>query len=161
MIRRPPRSTRTDTLFPYTTLFRSEQADRHRLALGARFADDRQRLVQAVGRAVEVAGLEAPLDPARLALDGEHRGAGHGSGQRLGATHAAEPGGQDPFALQAAAEMPAADLDEGLVRALHDALAADVDPGAGRHLAVHHQALAVELVEMRSEEPTSELQSLM
>src|SRR3546814_17530612 len=28
MIRRPPRSTRTDTLFPYTTLFRS----RHRAA---------------------------------------------------------------------------------------------------------------------------------
>src|SRR3546814_12712826 len=27
MIRRPPRSTRTDTLFPYTTLFRSR--DRH------------------------------------------------------------------------------------------------------------------------------------
>src|SRR3546814_7119589 len=26
MIRRPPRSTRTDTLFPYTTLFRSEPA---------------------------------------------------------------------------------------------------------------------------------------
>src|SRR3546814_15761911 len=26
MIRRPPRSTRTDTLFPYTTLFRSIQA---------------------------------------------------------------------------------------------------------------------------------------
>src|SRR3546814_12834287 len=25
MIRRPPRSTRTDTLFPYTTLFRSKQ----------------------------------------------------------------------------------------------------------------------------------------
>src|SRR3546814_1025608 len=26
MIRRPPRSTRTDTLFPYTTLFRSNTA---------------------------------------------------------------------------------------------------------------------------------------
>src|SRR3546814_20806020 len=26
MIRRPPRSTRTDTLFPYTTLFRSQSA---------------------------------------------------------------------------------------------------------------------------------------
>src|SRR3546814_4621135 len=26
MIRRPPRSTRTDTLFPYTTLFRSPDA---------------------------------------------------------------------------------------------------------------------------------------
>src|SRR3546814_13454642 len=28
MIRRPPRSTRTDTLFPYTTLFRSAGGDR-------------------------------------------------------------------------------------------------------------------------------------
>src|SRR3546814_2660443 len=27
MIRRPPRSTRTDTLFPYTTLFRSVMGD--------------------------------------------------------------------------------------------------------------------------------------
>src|SRR3546814_4820031 len=27
MIRRPPRSTRTDTLFPYTTLFRSEKGE--------------------------------------------------------------------------------------------------------------------------------------
>src|SRR3546814_3713116 len=27
MIRRPPRSTRTDTLFPYTTLFRSRDPD--------------------------------------------------------------------------------------------------------------------------------------
>src|SRR3546814_8692468 len=30
MIRRPPRSTRTDTLFPYTTLFRSPPAQRGR-----------------------------------------------------------------------------------------------------------------------------------
>src|SRR3546814_12335419 len=30
MIRRPPRSTRTDTLFPYTTLFRSRQAQGER-----------------------------------------------------------------------------------------------------------------------------------
>src|SRR3546814_11509790 len=28
MLRRPPRSTRTDTLFPYTTLFRSLTLDR-------------------------------------------------------------------------------------------------------------------------------------
>src|SRR3546814_6290988 len=33
MIRRPPRSTRTDTLFPYTTLFRSLQPVEH-AALG-------------------------------------------------------------------------------------------------------------------------------
>src|SRR3546814_20114253 len=31
MIRRPPRSTRTDTLFPYTTLFRSADARGQRL----------------------------------------------------------------------------------------------------------------------------------
>src|SRR3546814_6841757 len=35
MIRRPPRSTRTDTLFPYTTLFRS-LLDPLRLLCGAR-----------------------------------------------------------------------------------------------------------------------------
>src|SRR3546814_10064890 len=34
MIRRPPRSTRTDTLFPYTTLFRSLPAE-----LAARFVE--------------------------------------------------------------------------------------------------------------------------
>src|SRR3546814_15745297 len=33
MIRRPPRSTRTDTLFPYTTLFRSADATSFILAL--------------------------------------------------------------------------------------------------------------------------------
>src|SRR3546814_1364655 len=36
MIRRPPRSTRTDTLFPYTTLFRSVAADVSTIALGGR-----------------------------------------------------------------------------------------------------------------------------
>src|SRR3546814_15926981 len=41
MIRRPPRSTRTDTLFPYTTLFRSRCED---VALAA------QRLLAAIGR---------------------------------------------------------------------------------------------------------------
>src|SRR3546814_9000096 len=34
MIRRPPRSTRTDTLFPYTTLFRSGRQGRLECELG-------------------------------------------------------------------------------------------------------------------------------
>src|SRR3546814_18785597 len=38
MIRRPPRSTRTDTLFPYTTLFRSAVAGRHLADLGVEIA---------------------------------------------------------------------------------------------------------------------------
>src|SRR3546814_8035800 len=36
MIRRPPRSTRTDTLFPYTTLFRSDPDFLDELAQGVR-----------------------------------------------------------------------------------------------------------------------------
>src|SRR3546814_4283129 len=48
MIRRPPRSTRTDTLFPYTTLFRSSflfLARRRRLRGGAavRVGEQHQR----------------------------------------------------------------------------------------------------------------------
>src|SRR3546814_5427300 len=36
MIRRPPRSTRTDTLFPYTTLFRSALSRSHAVMAVAR-----------------------------------------------------------------------------------------------------------------------------
>src|SRR3546814_3056625 len=44
MIRRPPRSTRTDTLFPYTTLFRSAELDRHaRRAIRPQAAERRCR----------------------------------------------------------------------------------------------------------------------
>src|SRR3546814_6245769 len=39
MLRRPPRSTRTDTLFPYTTLFRSQ----HAADPAARLCADRER----------------------------------------------------------------------------------------------------------------------
>src|SRR3546814_9376313 len=45
MIRRPPRSTRTDTLFPYTTLFRSQ-------AGGTRFADIDLQLAAGRGRVI-------------------------------------------------------------------------------------------------------------
>src|SRR6056297_3873437 len=39
MIRRPPRSTRTDTLFPYTTLFRSDLLMNHEnIATGQDYA---------------------------------------------------------------------------------------------------------------------------
>src|SRR3546814_7608297 len=49
MIRRPPRSTRTDTLFPYTTLFRSALAYGRHL-LGDRIGfEERQLLLDIVG----------------------------------------------------------------------------------------------------------------
>src|SRR3546814_14880230 len=98
MIRRPPRSTRTDTLFPYTTLFRSqheaelggdalrtrlhgevffrageagEEGDHRDLVAASRL----RRLVQGeVHRAVAHLGLVAvealrPLEAALLAVD--------------------------------------------------------------------------------------------
>src|SRR3546814_9195679 len=46
MIRRPPRSTRTDTLFPYTTLFRSEPGSR---AAGPGALRAERRCARAVG----------------------------------------------------------------------------------------------------------------
>src|SRR3546814_12992106 len=43
MIRRPPRSTRTDTLFPYTTLFRSLASNRGSRQAPTSKIDDRER----------------------------------------------------------------------------------------------------------------------
>src|SRR3546814_3954032 len=63
MIRRPPRSTRTDTLFPYTTLFRSGQ----QCAVGA--APGFCRLDLAVD-AGEAAGCRLALVAAVAVLEG-------------------------------------------------------------------------------------------
>src|SRR3546814_15935813 len=54
MVRRPPRSTRTDTLIPYTTLFRAHPQELGDRQLGGEMgADQRQaaiRQTQAVGQ---------------------------------------------------------------------------------------------------------------
>src|SRR3546814_9180808 len=44
MIRRPPRSTRTDTLFPYTTLFRSSDGEHERMTRCAEVVLEQLRL---------------------------------------------------------------------------------------------------------------------
>src|SRR3546814_20357494 len=53
MIRRPPRSTRTDTLFPYTTLFRSSDTSRGAAMVEAALAclDARTLAVVPIGEA--------------------------------------------------------------------------------------------------------------
>src|SRR3546814_13252288 len=63
MIRRPPRSTRTDTLFPYTTLFRSDAG------ISAAAADARHRGVDLciAGVAVRAQQRGGGHDHARLA----------------------------------------------------------------------------------------------
>src|SRR3546814_14617427 len=96
MIRRPPRSTRTDTLLPYTTLFRSlvdrveagerlveddqlravddraEQLDRLRHALGQAL----DRLIRIVAEAIvgEQAAGPLPADIERESAQGDHEG---------------------------------------------------------------------------------------
>src|SRR3546814_6593447 len=76
MIRRPPRSTRTDTLFPYTTLFRSRRVLDRRCARGARA----HRAVRA--RAVHL------RRPARTQADDRVRPRRHG--HRRSEEHASE-----------------------------------------------------------------------
>src|SRR3546814_12204554 len=99
MIRRPPRSTRTDTLFPYTTLFRSRRAGasddvgRHRLpdsrpappasAPGRSRGADRHR---ADGRRLRDTARPVGADPAADHV-AAHRGA---AGRRAGGGRAGE-----------------------------------------------------------------------
>src|SRR3546814_2326437 len=89
MKRRPPRSTRTDTLFPYTTLFRSQMLDlrRHnvfKLKIGARTLAEDIAHVAAIKRALGDRGavrvdvnmawseLQAARGMAALARSEEH-----------------------------------------------------------------------------------------
>src|SRR3546814_6731932 len=55
MIRRPPRSTRTDTLFPYTTLFRSQ--DRVLQEIARLAFSDLRNLFDAQGNLIPVSEL--------------------------------------------------------------------------------------------------------
>src|SRR3546814_3074424 len=128
MIRRPPRSTRTDTLFPYTTLFRS-QADGRRgsdLATG-----DAHREVDRV-----VAGVVVGV---RLLAALRHR-IGGGVGLRAGRGDRARDG-----ALVAARHRHLQAVDDRLD------ITADGVGLAGR----------IARPVLRSEEHTSELQSLI
>src|SRR3546814_1623090 len=69
IIRRPPRSTRTDTLFPYTTLFRAKAL----IALYAAEADFEFRIVDADHpENVEVVQSAGPLAKFPVLRDGEN-----------------------------------------------------------------------------------------
>src|SRR3546814_4661871 len=79
MIRRPPRSTRTDTLFPYTTLFRSVAGEFGRVGL-SRIADRAQRRHELLDhrqaavarRRLRVAGDEALDDAVFQRVEADH-----------------------------------------------------------------------------------------
>src|SRR3546814_14741186 len=61
MIRRPPRSTRTDTLFPYTTLFRSRRL-RQALQWTIRWRQEQERTARAQPWET---GIRHPRSPGR------------------------------------------------------------------------------------------------
>src|SRR3546814_6382325 len=67
MIRRPPRSTRTDTLFPYTTLFRSAVLSIDAVMIAAMRYDIRARCASVSGHA---AAGEGSADEKRGATPG-------------------------------------------------------------------------------------------
>src|SRR3546814_10748961 len=58
MIRRPPRSTRTDTLFPYTTLFRSLSSQAHGAVQACPLAEARCPGIEAATFAVALVRSE-------------------------------------------------------------------------------------------------------
>src|SRR3546814_7794682 len=66
MIRRPPRSTRTDTLFPYTTCFRSLDRGHFDALCGRRMGVRDHRRCEAAVRRPRVG--QASLDPAASPL---------------------------------------------------------------------------------------------
>src|SRR3546814_1919164 len=76
MIRRPPRSTRTATLFPYTTLFRSIVAKYHQSRACAASVDVLRRRAQSpsgdglVGSVAHLGAVGPPVDAAAGALCG-------------------------------------------------------------------------------------------
>src|SRR3546814_19375496 len=71
MRRLPPRSTRTDTLFPYPTLFRSREPGRQVRPAAARAEADTAAGPRQCGRGAGVVGVVAAVDRAELAVVGQ------------------------------------------------------------------------------------------
>src|SRR3546814_8721661 len=136
MIRRPPRPTRTDTLFPYTTLFRSRQGV------------ERSALQQH-----QVIVAEAVAEPDRLGNVAELAHAG-GKKQRLsGCRH----GPDQPQVCR----LRRGDLMKGNGNAFQGGKGRKIERRAGKRDAAAGSVLAQSRQPGRSEEHTSELQSLM
>src|SRR3546814_4269843 len=126
MIRRPPRSTRTDTLFPYTTLFRSRRAPHARPATTRRGTTKARRFRESrrgADHPRESAGRAASLrNEAQGFVDAQQRGIRLGRrGLGAGAQHATQAFG----------------------------------------VIAHRTVFFLHRLQTRSEEHTSELQSLM
>ena len=101
---------------------------------------------------VQIAGLQPLLDALRIHLGHQRDRSVHRRGERLRAAHPAETGRHDQPAREIAPEVPGRGRKR-LERSLDDALAADVDPRARCHLAVHGQAEAFQAAELVARRP--------
>jgi hypothetical protein len=126
------------------------RGDRNRACLAARAArvGTRERRVERGRRLVQVLRREPAFDARRIDLDDERDAVIHRDGQRLGATHPAQAGGDGERTAQGAAEMAAGHGGERLVGALQNALSTDVNPRSGGHLAVHREAAILEIAKV-------------
>ncbi|OLT16652.1 hypothetical protein BJF80_04715 [Serinicoccus sp. CUA-874] len=112
--------------------------------------------VEGVGDLVQVAALHPTAQPGLVDVDHEAYPAVERHRQRLGAAHAAAPTGEGERPGEGPAELLGGDRGERLVGALQDALGADVDPGAGGHLAVHRQPELLEPAELGPGRPVAD-----
>src|SRR3546814_2645418 len=149
MIRRPPRSTRTDTLFPYTTLFRSVVVD----PVNVQQLLDDARVVGAVAAPhppVVAGGADGALEhhdePADLHEEAVDR-------VQAGPLH--QVGG-----VRSILDPPTVDRPDAFMRLSHG-VERIAEPTFREQRVYRPQFVVVHLVEHRSEEHTSELQSLM
>src|SRR3546814_728841 len=146
MIRRPPRSTRTDTLFPYTTLFRSSFSH---LDIHLNPEKVMKFLAPSLGRsaAVDVLGRSVELDETR---DLETLA-------RLLVDEVTRPARHDLYAECLAGSLVAGVLDLGKKRAVHAdgrltraqmrKVVARFEAGGGRRVTVAEMAASVGLSE--------------
>ena len=85
----------------------AEHANRAGDAVAGALLRAPHRSVQVRRTFVEVLRGQPLFNPGRIDLDDQRHAAVHGHGQRLGATHATQTGGDDDAAGQRAAKMPA------------------------------------------------------
>ena len=133
----------------------ADQAHRQGTALGLRREGAGHGVRVVGGVAVEVAVIDATDQSGLVDVDDQRHAFVHGDRQRLRPAHPAASGGEGEGAGQGASEALPGDRSERLVGALQNALGADVDPGPGGHLAVHHQAGGFEAAEFGPGRPVA------
>ena len=133
----------------------SHQAYGSGFALANCVLQNAKSFVEIVHHHVAVAGLHTALDVLGVHVNSQKCSAIQRGSERLRATHSAEAAAGHELSSQIALKMFSRCRSKRFVGALQNSLGADVDPASGCHLAIHHQAGAVEFVEVLPVAPMS------